>query len=131
MAETEELAAPKSNPLMGFIDAFFDPALGLLDDLGGTILLFGKAVTWLFRPPVRVAQILNAIEFIGAGSLVIAGLVGMFTGMAFTVSSIIGFRQFGAEGMVGGVVALALARELAPVLAAVVVTARAGSTMAS
>jgi phospholipid/cholesterol/gamma-HCH transport system permease protein len=33
--------------------------------------------------------------------------------------------------MVGGVVALALARELAPVLASVVVTARAGSTMAS
>jgi phospholipid/cholesterol/gamma-HCH transport system permease protein len=51
--------------------------------------------------------------------------------MAFTVSTIVGFRQFGAEGMVGGVVALALARELAPVLAAVVVTARAGSTMAS
>src|SRR5688572_20787620 len=51
--------------------------------------------------------------------------------MAFTVSSIVGFRQFSAEGMVGGVVALALARELAPVLAAVVVTARAGSTMAS
>jgi phospholipid/cholesterol/gamma-HCH transport system permease protein len=61
----------------------------------------------------------------------IAGLVGMFTGMAFTVSTIVGFRQFSAEGMVGGVVALALARELAPVLAAVVVTARAGSTMAS
>ena len=51
--------------------------------------------------------------------------------MAFTVSSIVGFRQFSAEGMVGGVVALAMARELAPVLAAVVVTARAGSTMAS
>jgi len=59
------------------------------------------------------------------------GLVGLFTGMAFTVSTIVGFRQFSAEGMVGGVVALALARELAPVLAAVVVTARAGSTMAS
>jgi phospholipid/cholesterol/gamma-HCH transport system permease protein len=57
--------------------------------------------------------------------------VGLFTGMAFTVSTIVGFRQFSAEGMVGGVVALALARELAPVLASVVVTARAGSTMAS
>jgi phospholipid/cholesterol/gamma-HCH transport system permease protein len=43
----------------------------------------------------------------------------------------VGFRQFSAEGMVGGVVALALARELAPVLAGVVLTARAGSTMAS
>jgi phospholipid/cholesterol/gamma-HCH transport system permease protein len=51
--------------------------------------------------------------------------------MAFTVSTIVGFRQFSAEGMVGGVVALALSRELAPVLASVVVTARAGSTMAS
>ncbi|MBX3232712.1 MAG: ABC transporter permease [Labilithrix sp.] len=109
----------------------FDPALDLLDDFGATILLFAKSVGWLLRPPLRVAQLLNAIEFIGAGSLFIAGLVGMFTGMAFTLSSIIGFRQFSAEGMVGGVVALALARELAPVLAAVVVTARAGSTMAS
>ena len=112
-------------------DVFFDPVLGVLDDLGATVLLFGRAMTWVVRPPFRVAQLMIAIEFIGAGSLFIAGLVGMFTGMAFTVSTIVGFRQFSAEGMVGGVVALALARELAPVLAAVVVTARAGSTMAS
>lgn len=132
MSETKELVdAPKPNLVIGVVDAFFDPALNLLDDLGATVLLFGRAVTWLVRPPFRVAQLMIAVEFIGAGSLFIAGLVGMFTGMAFTVSSIIGFRQFSAEGMVGGVVALALARELAPVLAAVVVTARAGSTMAS
>lgn len=132
MAQSEEHAIePKPHPFIGFIDTFFDPVLALLDDVGGTALLFGQAVTWLVRPPLRIAQLLIAIEFIGAGSLFIAGLVGMFTGMAFTLSSIIGFRQFGAEGMVGGVVALALARELAPVLAAVVVTARAGSTMAS
>jgi phospholipid/cholesterol/gamma-HCH transport system permease protein len=130
--ETEELVeAAKPNVILGLIDVVTAPVLGLLDDIGSTALLFARAVSWLVRPPLRVAQILNAIEFIGAGSLFIAGLVGMFTGMAFTVSSIIGFRQFGAEGMVGGVVALALARELAPVLAAVVVTARAGSTMAS
>lgn len=132
MAESDEsLPAPKPNPLVAFIDVFFDPALDILDDFGATIMLLLQAVMWLFRPPFRFAQLVNAVEFIGAGSLFIAGLVGMFTGMAFTLSSIIGFRQFSAEGMVGGVVALALARELAPVLAAVVVTARAGSTMAS
>ncbi len=131
MAETEEIEHAPKSAVMAFIDAFFDPVLELLDDLGATVLLFFRAVTWLVRPPFRIGQLMIAIEFIGAGSLFIAGLVGMFTGMAFTVSSIIGFRQFGAEGMVGGVVALALARELAPVLAAVVVTARAGSTMAS
>jgi phospholipid/cholesterol/gamma-HCH transport system permease protein len=132
VAETEELVdVPKPNAIVGLVDAAFEPILGVLDDVGATVLLFGRALSWLVRPPLRVGQLLIAIEFIGAGSLFIAGLVGMFTGMAFTVSSIIGFRQFGAEGMVGGVVALALARELAPVLAAVVVTARAGSTMAS
>ena len=128
---TEEVSAPKGRSLFGAIEYVVDPILDVLDDLGATVLLFGKAVTWLVRPPFRIAQLMIAIEFIGAGSLFIAGLVGMFTGMAFTVSTIVGFRQFSAEGMVGGVVALALARELAPVLAAVVVTARAGSTMAS
>jgi len=135
LADTKETSDParaaRSNPLIRAVEVVVDPILELLDDLGATVLLFGQAVTWLVRPPLRIAQLLLAIEFIGAGSLFIAGLVGMFTGMAFTVSTIVGFRQFSAEGMVGGVVALALARELAPVLAAVVVTARAGSTMAS
>ncbi len=131
-ANTEKAGEqPKAKSIFAMFDVVVNPLLGLLDDLGGTVLLFGKALTWLVRPPLRISQILNAIEFIGTGSLFIAGLVGMFTGMAFTVSVIVGFRQFSAEGMVGGVVALALARELAPVLAAVVVTARAGSTMAS
>lgn len=132
MANSEQrVDRPKPNAIVALVDSALAPLVALLDDLGGTILLFGRSLTWLVRPPFRLGQLLLAIEFIGAGSLFIAGLVGLFTGMAFTVSSIIGFRQFSAEGMVGGVVALALARELAPVLAAVVVTARAGSTMAS
>jgi phospholipid/cholesterol/gamma-HCH transport system permease protein len=132
LASTDEvIEPPKARSVLELIDRVVDPILRLLDDLGATVLLFGRTLTWIVRPPFRIAQVLIAIEFIGAGSLFIAGLVGMFTGMAFTLSTIVGFRQFSAEGMVGGVVALALARELAPVLAAVVVTARAGSTMAS
>jgi phospholipid/cholesterol/gamma-HCH transport system permease protein len=132
MSEGE--AAEKETPspwYMAVIDRVLGPPLSLLDELGATVMLGVRAATWLIRPPFRGAQFLIAIDFIGAGSTFIVGLVGLFTGMAFTVSTIVGFRQFSAEGMVGGVVALALARELAPVLAAVVVTARAGSTMAS
>ncbi len=112
-------------------DVVYAPVLGVLDDVGQTVMLGVRTVGWMVRPPYRPAQLLLALDFIGAGSTFIVALVGLFTGMAFTVSTIVGFRQFSAEGMVGGVVALALARELAPVLAAVVVTARAGSTMAS
>jgi phospholipid/cholesterol/gamma-HCH transport system permease protein len=115
----------------GWVDVVAQPIVAFLDDLGATVMLAGRTLAWAVRPPVRLAQLLIALDFIGAGSTFIVALVGLFTGMAFTVSTIVGFRRFSAEGMVGGVVALALARELAPVLAAVVVTARAGSTMAS
>jgi phospholipid/cholesterol/gamma-HCH transport system permease protein len=130
---TQPLTAPRSPIafLVALVDKVLAPPLDLLDEIGATVLLAAQAAVWLVRPPYRWAQLLIALDFIGAGSTFIVGLVGLFTGMAFTVSTIVGFRQFSAEGMVGGVVALAMARELAPVLAAVVVTARAGSTMAS
>jgi phospholipid/cholesterol/gamma-HCH transport system permease protein len=113
------------------VDAVYAPFLAFFDDIGSTVMLGVRTVAWTIRPPYRPAQLLGALDFVGVGSTFIVALVGLFTGMAFTVSTIVGFRQFSAEGMVGGVVALALSRELAPVLAAVVVTARAGSTMAS
>ncbi len=129
----EAAGAPDAEP--SFLGAALQKAvaavLDVLDDFGATVLLGAQALTWLVRPPFRWAQFLIALDFVGAGSTFIVGLVGLFTGMAFTLSIIVAFRQFSAEGMVGGVVALALSRELAPVLAAVVVTARAGSTMAS
>jgi phospholipid/cholesterol/gamma-HCH transport system permease protein len=133
---TGEAPPPPTTPstlerLAKLTDVVYAPVLGVLDDLGQTVMLGVRTVGWMVRPPYRPAQLLLALDFIGAGSTFIVALVGLFTGMAFTVSTIVGFRQFSAEGMVGGVVALALARELAPVLAAVVVTARAGSTMAS
>ncbi len=131
MAEETESAPEEGARGPSILGRVWGSVLGAFDDLGATVLLGGSAATWLVRPPFRFAQFLIALDFIGAGSTFIVGLVGLFTGMAFTVSVIVGFRQFSAEGMVGGVVALALTRELAPVLAAVVVTARAGSTMAS
>ena len=123
----EEEKEPRSSILLFVLS----PVLDVLDDIGGTVSLAVSTFAWLFRPPFRVAQLVGSLDFIGAGSTFIVALVGLFTGMAFTVSTIVGFRQFSAENMVGGVVALALARELAPVLGAVVLTARAGSTMAS
>ncbi len=134
---TQNVEQPAAAPpaplrfLTVIVDKVLGPPLDLLDEVGAIVILAGQAFSWLVRPPFRWAQLLIALDFIGAGSTFIVGLVGLFTGMAFTVSVIVGFRQFSAEGMVGGVVALALTRELAPVLASVVVTARAGSTIAS
>jgi phospholipid/cholesterol/gamma-HCH transport system permease protein len=130
----ETIADPSgrsASPFSRAIDVLARPFVAFFEDVGATVVLGGRTLAWMVRPPVRFGQLVMALAFIGSGSTFIVVLVGLFTGMAFTVSTIVGFRQFSAEGMVGGVVALALARELAPVLASVVVTARAGSTMAS
>jgi phospholipid/cholesterol/gamma-HCH transport system permease protein len=133
LADADAPPAPRTplDRVAGAVDSIVAPLLAFFDDLGATVLLAGRTLAWTVRPPLRIGQVVLALDFVGAGSTFIVLLVGLFTGMAFTVSAIVGFRQFSAEGMVGGIVALAMARELAPVLAAVVVTARAGSTMAS
>ncbi|MFO0645772.1 MAG: ABC transporter permease [Polyangiales bacterium] len=108
-----------------------DPALSFVEEVGTLGDLAIKSVTWALRPPYRPSVIIAQLEFVGVQSIFLVGLVGLFTGMVFAVQTIYGFRRFGAENMVGGVVSLTLSREMAPVLTAIMVAARAGSGMAA
>src|SRR6185312_3359894 len=56
---------------------------------------------------------------------------GTFSGMVLALQTTYALRAFSAEGRVGGIVAVSLTRELAPVFSAIMVTARAGSAMAA
>jgi phospholipid/cholesterol/gamma-HCH transport system permease protein len=69
------------------------------------------------------------MEFIGVKSSSVVILTGLFTGMVTALQMHYGFRQFGAEALVGSTAMLSVTRELGPVLAALMVTARAGSAM--
>src|SRR5438067_127012 len=83
-----------------------------LDLLGTTILLAFRTLLWLVRPPYRIGQFVASMDFIGVQSLFIIALTGTFSGMVFALQTVYGFRRFSAEGMVGGVVALSLTREI-------------------
>jgi len=108
-----------------------EPVLYWLDNVGNIVTLTAKTVVWAFRPPYRVGQLLRAMEFVGVQSLFIVALTGTFSGMVVTLQTSYALRAFSAEGRVGGIVAISLMRELAPVFAAIMVTARAGSAMAA
>lgn len=105
--------------------------IGLVEGFGSALILLGESIRWLFRPPFRLGLYLQQMEFIGAGSLFIVLLTGLFTGMVFAVQTVQTFRLFNAESLVGSTVALALMRELAPVLTSLMVTARVGSAIAT
>jgi phospholipid/cholesterol/gamma-HCH transport system permease protein len=90
-----------------------------------------EAVAWAFRPPFRPELIIAQMAFIGVGSAFIVAATGLSAGMVFALQMNYAMKQFAAEGYVGGSVAFSLARELAPIFTALMVTGRAGSAIAT
>jgi len=125
------LEASSKKRLREAFDPVLEPVLYWLDNVGNIVTLTFQTLVWLVRPPFRPAQFLAAMDFMGAQSVFIVGLTGVFSGMVVTLQTSYALRAFSAEGRVGGLVAVSLARELAPVFAAIMVTARAGSAMAA
>jgi len=114
-----------------FVERLWSMPFRFFQVLGEMLLLLGRAVLWGVRPPYRVGLIVQAMEFIGVGSLSIIVLVAIFVGGVFGLQSVEAFRMFNADGYVGSAVSLTLTREIAPVLTALMVTGRAGSAMAT
>jgi phospholipid/cholesterol/gamma-HCH transport system permease protein len=102
-----------------------------IEGVGAMVMMAIESLVWLFRRPFRWRVFLQAFEFVGAGSLFIVILTGAFTGMVMAVQTMYAFRLFNAESLVGTTVALALTRELGPVLTGLMVTGRVGSSIAT
>jgi len=99
-----------------------------VDNLGAATIFLSLATLRVFRPK-QVMKILEQLYRIGAGSVPIIMLVGLFTGMVLGLQSYHALVKFGSQGALGTLVALSLIRELGPVLTAIMITARAGSAI--
>ncbi|MEM9163639.1 MAG: MlaE family lipid ABC transporter permease subunit [Cyanobacteria bacterium P01_F01_bin.4] len=95
------------------------------------ILLGGQVLIHLISRPLHRRNTLEQMAAVGPESLVIALITSTFVGMVFTIQVTREFINFGATTAVGGILALTLARELAPVLTAVVIAGRVGSAFAA
>lgn len=76
-------------------------------------------------------EIIRQMALLGADSLPIVLITILCTGMVFSVQTAKEFVRFGAGSNVGGIVAIAMARELVPVLTGVVVAGRIGAAIAA
>lgn len=95
------------------------------------VMLGGQVVIHLISRPIHNRNTIDQMAAVGPESLMIALLTATFVGMVFTIQVTREFINFGASTAVGGVLALTLARELAPVLTAVVLAGRVGSAFAA
>jgi len=104
---------------------------GVVATFGDHIILLFRSFVWLFRRPFRLRLFLDQMEYVGVGSLGIVMLVGVFTGAVTALQAILALSLFEQQRYVGFGVGISLARELAPVFSALMITARAGSGMAT
>lgn len=105
--------------------------LEMVDGLGLITLFAGRAFYWMVRPPFRIRILFEQIYAIGNKSMTIVLLAGLFTGMVFCTQTYLGFKMINVDSLVGSIVAISLAKELAPVLTGLIVAGRAGSAMAA
>ncbi len=101
------------------------------EELGRILILFSLSIKQFLLPPPEIKNTFKQMLEIGIKSLPVVLITAIFTGMVFALQTFTGFKRFGAESLVGTVVALSMTRELGPVLTALIVAGRAGAAMAA
>lgn len=106
-----------------------------VDSIGSMSILFMQTIYWtihnLRTGRFSAKNLLDQMSRIGVDSLLMVAITGVSTGAVLVVQIGYQFAQMGAQSYVGGVVSLAMARELAPILTAIVVAGRVGSAIAA
>ena len=111
--------------LLELVGAF---VLRRLDDLGTIVLLYRDTMRELGHKP-RLRHILAQMSHLGVDSLLIVSLTLLFTGVVMTLQTADILIRFGAQGTIGGIISIAIGRELGPVLVGVVCAGRVGAAI--
>ncbi len=101
--------------------------ISILEHLGGVGILIYRTVQYSFTRSLNLRLILEQMDEIGFKSIPIVILSAVSIGMVMVLQLAYGFKRFGAKGLVGQVVSLAIVRELGPVITSLLVGGRVGS----
>ncbi len=95
--------------------------------IAGIFLL--ETTKTILLPPYALKPLVKQIAFIGARSLLVIVVAGLFVGMVIALQFYDTLVRFGSVSLLGSAVGLSLIRELGPVLTALMVIGRSGSAM--
>jgi phospholipid/cholesterol/gamma-HCH transport system permease protein len=104
---------------------------GFFSYAGGAATLLGESVGFIGKLRIRVRETIEQAYLLGVQSWAIVILTSLFTGMVFSLESAQQAVQYGVGNLVGGAVAFTMARELGPMLSAVVVAGRSGAAISA
>lgn len=116
---------------MSFLARIGRVFLLFLESTGRIALFAGASLSHCVRPPFYPRLVARQLVDIGYYSLPVVALTTLFSGMVLALQSYSGFARFQAESAIAAVVVLSITRELAPVLAGLMVAGRIGASMAA
>jgi len=103
--------------------------LSFLYFLGGLTNLAGQSLYHAVTPPFNKDRIFEQAKKAGYDSLPIVSLVSLFIGFIFALQIAYFMQRIGSEIYIASLVALALVRELGPVITALIVAGRVGAAI--
>ncbi|CAM2941996.1 MlaE family ABC transporter permease [Rariglobus hedericola] len=105
--------------------------LSVVHELGDFTLFTARSFTAAVGSRKLGRRVIRAIYEQGVRCLPVILIVGLFTGLVLGLQGYYVLNRFGSEGLLGTLVSLTLVRELAPVLAALMLVGQAGSALAA
>ncbi|HEY9774521.1 MAG TPA: ABC transporter permease [Planktothrix sp.] len=115
------------NPLTHLVSWFY---IGVLLTGQFGVLLY-QTYSYILRGRIDWTETWRQAYMIGVKSFVVVGITALFTGFAMSLQISRELVLFGADTAIGGVVSLALVREIGPITAGVIVAGRVGSSVAA
>ena len=115
--------------MLAFLEDLGISLISLFEFVGGVINLLFETLGWLARGAIRLSLTVQQMALLGTNSLFIVLLTVGFTGAVMSLELALQAVKFGFTRFVGGGVAISMARELAPMITAVVFAGRAGAAI--
>lgn len=114
---------------MDFIRKIGATTLKYVSGMGLMAVFLIRTILCGLTPPFKFLNFIKQVRFIGAQSVFLIAFIGAFTGMVLALQGYYNLNRLGSVAFLGPLVALSIIKELGPVLAAIMVTARAGSAI--
>lgn len=103
--------------------------------VGGLTEICGKSLRLLFLSPLKRSRMLQRAVHeamaVGVGAVPIVSLITFFVGIIIALQGAYELQRLGATQLVSSLVAIAITRELGPLVTAIVVIGRSGSAFAA
>ena len=99
--------------------------------LGASLLIGGQALTATLRGKINRSDLIDQLMEVGPGSLLIVLIIAVAAGSVFNIQVAAELTRQGAGSTVGGILAVGLAREIAPLLTACLLAGKVATAYAA